>query len=134
MTPQDEQNRAFDRWYWPRALLAMVAVVGVISACLPSKPRLETALVAPAPADALPDATLADGRRLVPSKPEPWQAKPKGNPPKCKRGQHLINGACWYKANPEDFQPPCDAPTFEHKGACFHAIAEPAKSPVSVGQ
>lgn len=131
----DERRDDFDRWYWPRAVAVILVVLVVVSAaCSPTRrPKMEGLdATSPSREEALPDASLSDGRRFVPLKPQPWQKRPVGRPPKCQKGQHVINGACWYKANPEDFKPPCDAPTFESGGDCYHAVAAPEKPPTSI--
>jgi hypothetical protein len=113
------------------ALFVFACLLPVVG-CLRRQAEPPAVPIIPRAEDALTDGSPAEGRRLVPAKPEPWQKRPVGNPPKCGKGQHALNGACYYKANPEDFQPPCDAPTFEHKGVCYHAVAAPARPPSSI--
>lgn len=67
----------------------------------------------------------------VPKVPYRWQRKAKGNPPRCGKKEVNLFGACYLRAHPEDFKPPCEAPTVEFEGACYLPLGEPERQPIT---
>ena len=79
--------------------------------------------------DALSDREV---QRPIPEKPFDWQKKPKGSPPRCGPKEFLISSACYRRAHPDDYSPPCEKPTVEHKGTCYYFVEAAPPKPTSV--
>lgn len=121
------------RSIWTRArtsYLTPFLIAGSITlgyaACVSTKERIRTSQELAAGKIAYPlDNT-------VPTVPYDWQKKARGDPPKCGKREVNIFGACYLRAHPGDFQPPCEPPTAEYEGACYSPLGEPPpKKPVS---
>jgi hypothetical protein len=122
----------------PRLLAVAVFYVAIsllqLRCAAPSKPEIELPPVAAlAPDDALTDAQPGQiPARKVPRKPYDWQKKPTGKPPQCGPKEREIFGACYRRAHPDDYSPPCEVPTVEHEGTCYYAVQAPKREPSSV--
>jgi hypothetical protein len=114
---------------WLTPGLITLALTGAAYSCRPGGPPLAP----PAPTYAREDAlTDRDTQRPIPEKPFDWQKKPKGKPPRCGPKEFLINGACYRRAHPDDYSPPCEKPTVEHKGTCYYFVEVAPPQPTSV--
>lgn len=81
-------------------------------------------------ADLGADAGVTAGRKV--GKPEGWQKRPVGSPPACGKKEREIQGACYRRAHPDDYSPPCEYPTAEYQGACYYAIKAEARPDNSI--
>lgn len=66
-------------------------------------------------------------RKLIPDKPEPWQARP---PCMTDYDERAISGACWQATSKK---PPCGA-LYEHRGECFRPIQKTEREPSSISE
>lgn len=113
----------------PRFLAVAAIYIGVSLLqvqCAPTRPAVDPA---PLPAD---EALVDTSERTVPRKPYDWQKKPSGNPPRCGSKEREIYGACYRRAHPDDYSPPCEAPTVEHDGTCYYTVQAPRREPSSI--
>lgn len=121
----DEESEGFNATVSYLFVVLLLLVVPLAS-CVTRKPSAGTA-VELTPDDAMVDSGPQEqggsgGTRAPPTVPEPWQKKPRGKPPVCGKKEYVINGACYRRAHPDDYSPPCEAPTVEWQGACFFAV------------
>jgi len=123
------------RAQWMLVATVTVALTLGAARCAPppsTKTKRQDVLLTPggAIADSVP--TLPGG--VSPEKPYEWQKRPTGSPPACGRKEVLVKGACYRRAHPDDYAPPCEAPTVEWNGACLYAIHKATREPSSVGR
>jgi len=135
-TPQDAAADRFVLTFIIVGLLVVMPLVGVLhqqrveeharapasSATMPTQP--EDAL-----SDLAPDAGVS-GRKA--GKPEPWQKRPSGSPPRCGPKEKEILGACYRRAHPDDYSPPCEYPTVQSGSTCWYAIKAEARPDSSI--
>lgn len=133
LLPEDSRSRG--PHVAPLALILAVLVLLVpatLSRRRSSRPHVEapeTESSCPPPdgvLDVSPDGGPASGRK-VPRKPGAGQRLVP-----CEPKATAIHGACYYEANPKLFTPPCDSPTFEHDGRCYHMAVVGQRAPTSI--
>lgn len=120
----------------PRLFVVLAMLAVPLTNCATQSPQA-TATAQIATGDFLVDGDPSGaGRatRLPPATPGPLQKRPHGAPPACDKKEYLINGACYRRAHPDDFSPPCEEPTVEWQGSCFFAIQEKQRPNTSVGR
>ena len=75
------------------------------------------------PSPLVMEDAFADGQppalpgRLVPRKPLEWQKRAPCGP----KEKELFD-ACYRRAHPDDYSPPCEKPTVEYEGTCYYAM------------
>lgn len=70
----------------------------------------------------------------IPDKPYDWQKKPVGKPPRCGKKEVEIRGACYRRAHPDDYSPPCEAPTVQWENTCYYAIHKAVRHEASMSE
>lgn len=136
----DEVERAANAkvgYLTSRLFVVLALVAAPLTNCATQKPPQATAAAQLAPGDFLVDGNPQGGgraTRLPPAVPGPLQKRPHGTPPACDKKEYLINGACYRRAHPDDFSPPCEEPTVEWQGSCFFAIQEKQRPGTSMGR
>jgi hypothetical protein len=76
------------------------------------------------------EPTLPGGK--IPDTPYDWQKRPSGSPPACGKKEVLIKAACYRRAHPDDYSPPCEAPTVQWGATCYYAIHKAVRPPSSI--
>jgi hypothetical protein len=122
------------RTQWFLVAAATVALTLWAASCAPQHagPSPVEQVLHPGGAVSATEPTLPGGK--IPDKPYDWQKRPKGSPPRCGTKEVLIAGACYRRAHPDDYSPPCESPTVQWGSTCFYAIHKAIPPESSIGR